>query len=125
MAQVEVYEVLCLMCDKRAKVAADDAVPGWALALVELGVVSTFLDSRRGVSAYLLLDVHGDVLWWGCQFESSTPPARTGSRLTFSMLYLVMASCAIDVVLVMGRRYTENDVCRTNVNRLLLHVFGL
>uniref|UniRef100_A0A3B4WGY9 Uncharacterized protein n=1 Tax=Seriola lalandi dorsalis TaxID=1841481 RepID=A0A3B4WGY9_SERLL len=45
LAQVEVDEVLRLVCDVRAKVAADDAVPGGVVLLVKL-----------------LLDVRGQVL---------------------------------------------------------------
>jgi hypothetical protein len=36
VAEVEVYEVLCLVGDERAKVATNNAVPGRALALIEL-----------------------------------------------------------------------------------------
>jgi len=36
VAEVEVNEVLRLVGDKRAEVATDDAVPGRALALIEL-----------------------------------------------------------------------------------------
>lgn len=36
MTEVEVNKVLRLVGDKRAEVATDDAVPGRALALIEL-----------------------------------------------------------------------------------------
>jgi hypothetical protein len=36
VAKVEVNEVLRLVGDKRAEIAADDAVPGRALALIKL-----------------------------------------------------------------------------------------
>jgi len=36
VTEVEVDEVLCLVGDERAKVTADDTVPGRALALIEL-----------------------------------------------------------------------------------------
>ena len=36
VAEVEVDEVLGLMCNEGAEVASDNAVPGWALALIEL-----------------------------------------------------------------------------------------
>lgn len=38
MSEVEVYEMLRLVGDERAKVSANDAVPGRALALIELWV---------------------------------------------------------------------------------------
>lgn len=40
MAEVEVDEMFGLMCHEGAEVAADDAMPGWAFTVVELGVVS-------------------------------------------------------------------------------------
>ena len=36
MAKVEVYEMLGFVGDKGAKVAAHNAMPGWAFAFVEL-----------------------------------------------------------------------------------------
>ena len=36
MAQVEVDEVLSLVCDKGAEISSYDAVPGWTFSLVEL-----------------------------------------------------------------------------------------
>jgi hypothetical protein len=36
VAEVEVYEVLCLMGNKWAEVASNDAVPGRAFSLIEL-----------------------------------------------------------------------------------------
>ncbi len=44
LAEVEVDEVLRLMCDVRAEFAADKAMPCWVVLLVEL-----FLDVRRDV----------------------------------------------------------------------------
>ena len=38
VTEVEVYEMLCLVRDERAKVAAYDAVPGRTLALIELEI---------------------------------------------------------------------------------------
>lgn len=43
MTEVEVDEVLGLMGDERAKVAANDAVPGRSLALIELCGISCWI----------------------------------------------------------------------------------
>ena len=48
MAQVEVDEVFCLVCDEGAEVSSYDAVPGRAFSLVELcGVRYYMLISER------------------------------------------------------------------------------
>jgi len=50
LAEVEVDEVLCLVCHVAAKVAPDDAVPGRVILLVEL-----LLDVRSDVLLYVVL----------------------------------------------------------------------
>lgn len=39
MTEVEVYKVFGLMSDKRAKVATNNAMPGWAFAFIKLEYV--------------------------------------------------------------------------------------
>ena len=57
MTDVEVDEVLCLVCDEGSEGPADDAVPCWVVGLVEF-----LLDERGDV----LFDVEGVECLDGC-----------------------------------------------------------
>jgi len=62
VAEVEIDEVFGLVGDEGAEVSADDAVPGWALSLIELERIRSCPCGRGGVAPYGLLDVLCDVL---------------------------------------------------------------
>lgn len=87
MSKIEVDEVLGLVSDEGAEVTAYDTVPGRAFALIELCCVSCGLD-EVGFGDWRV--VRGEV--WGGQ--GSRTVFLMYIAMSFSIVYLIIASCA-------------------------------
>jgi hypothetical protein len=61
MSEIEVYEMLRLMRNKRSKISSYNAMPCWSFALVELCILVVH-GIRGGERSYGLLDVHSTIL---------------------------------------------------------------